>query len=339
MALTCGELARKLLRKRYKNTGSKMDFRRVMAALLLLAACGGNPFVTDDGGDDDGGDGGAPSATVPEEIAVNLRSITYDPANGGSLRVNVDGLLASPREVAFVRDASLDVKGYRAFTYQETGLQRTFLALVRDNPRGNLQAAVVADGGQFNRHFGGGTFSRLDVFTRPTIGNGPEEGQFSYAGTYAGVFLPGTATHPSLPAGLQPYSTLRVQGDALINANFANDLVNGGVENRWVLDAAGDRIDMNDDGVLNREDQLAAITLPSTDIDADGRFAGTVEFTGEPGSNIGNFGGLFGGSGATDVAGAIVINPIAGEDGIWEYGLFNLPRCGTAGDSPLCDPR
>ena len=49
--------------------------------------------------------------------------------------------------------------------------------------------------------------------------------------------------------------------------------------------------------------------------------------------------GLFGGRGATDVGGTLVINPIAGQNGIWEYGAFTLPRCDTAGASPLCNPR
>lgn len=308
-----------------------------LVSLMLVAACSGNPIGTGGGGG--GGGGGGSSATVPAEIAVNLRSIVYNPRGSGTLKVDMDGLTASPQTATFVRNKALDVNGYRAFTYQETGLQRTHLALVSDNFRKTLRAGVVSDGGQFNRHFGGGTFARIAAYSAPPVRAGVETGEFSYAGSYAGVFVSGNASNPSLPSGLTPYKPLRVQGTALINANFANDLVNGGVSNRWLLDDAGNRVDMNDDNKITVDDQLAQITFPSTEIDKDGKFLGDVEFFGEPGTVIGKVGGLFGGRGATDIAGAIVINPIEGETGIWEYGVFNLPRCDLAGASPLCDPR
>lgn len=305
-----------------------MNFRLSLAALLLLAACGGNPWQETDGGGDGDGDGGGNSSTaVPAAVKVNLRSMSYSPADGGSLRVNLQGLQSSPEQVAFTRDAARDVAGYRAFTYQETGLQRKYLALVRDNARGNLRVMAVADGGQFNRHFGGTTFARIDAFTRPNVTSGTEEGQFSYAGTYAGVFVPGEPASTTLPPSLQPNQPATVRGDALINANFANDQVNGGVTNRWVIDSSG-----------NRVLRLESIAFPATEINAGGRFVGDVEFAGED-KAIGTVAGLFGGRGATDIAGTLVINPIEGEDGIWEYGVFTLPRCDTAGASPLCNPR
>ncbi len=306
-----------------------MKFRLSLAALLLLAACGGNPWQDTDGGGGDGdGDGDSDTATsVPDEVKVNLRSINYDPSGNGTLRVNLQGLQSSSAQVAFKRDASRDVGGYRAFTYQETGLQRKYLALVRDNARGNLRVMAVADGGQFNRHFGGTTFARIDTFTRPNINSGTENGQFSYAGSYAGIFVPGEPANTNLPSSLRPNQPASVSGNALINANFANDLVNGGVTNRWVVDSNG-----------NRVLQLENIAFPSTKINAGGRFVGDVEFAGKDGA-IGTVAGLFGGRGATDIAGTLVINPIEGEDGIWEYGVFTLPRCDTAGASPLCNPR
>lgn len=321
--------------------GSIMDFRLTLAAMMLLAACGGSPWVEDDGSGNGGGDGGGSdtSTAVPDAVKVNLRSIAYNPANGGTLQVNLQGLQSSPQAVKFKRDSSLDIQGYRAFTYQETGIQRKHLALVRENPRGNLRVAAIADGGQFNRHFGGTTFARIDAYTRPNLSNGAEKGQFSYAGTYAGVFVTGDPANNTLPDDLRPYEALRVRGDALINANFANDLVNGGVDNRWLLDSRGRRIDLNNDGTLNSEDQLRAIAFPSTDINKNGRFVGDVEFSGAPDNAIGTVAGLFGGRGATDVGGTLVINPIAGQNGIWEYGAFTLPRCDTAGASPLCNPR
>lgn len=303
-----------------------MNFRLSLAALLLLAACGGSPWVATDDDDDDGTTDS--TTAVPAAVKVNLRSMTYNPDNGGTLKVNLKGLQSSPAQVTFTRDSTRDVGGYRAFTYQETGLQRKYLALVRDNARGNLRVMAVADGGQFNRHFGGTTFARIDAFTRPNVSSGTEEGQFSYAGTYAGVFVPGEPANTTLPTSLQPNQPATVTGSALINANFANDQVNGGVTNRWVLDSSG-----------NRVLRLENIAFPATEINAGGRFVGDVEFSGEPDASIGTVAGLFGGRGATDIAGTLVINPISGEDNIWEYGVFTLPRCDTAGASPLCNPR
>ena len=135
----------------------------------------------------------------------------------------------------------------------------------------------------------------------------------------------------------------RVQGDALINASFVNSQVDGGVANRWLLDASGNRIDLNADGVVNDQDRLVDITFPRMDITANGQFLGDVEVSTAPdvpdsATAIGTVNGVFGGVGATDVAGAIVINPIPSNRGIWEHGVFNLPRCGLAGESPLCNP-
>lgn len=319
-----------------------MNFKVTLAALLLLAACGGNPFPGDVDEDTDGD--GVPdtvSEAVPEEVAVNLRAITYKPGNGGSLSVNMDGLVGSPLNVTFQRNEALDISGYRAFSYQETGTQRTHLALVRDNARGNLRALATADGGQFNRHFGGTYFARLDAFTRPAVGTGKEAGQFSYAGSYAGVFVSdGESTTPGLPGALAPTGNLRVRGDALINANFANDNVNGGVANRWLLDASGNRVDLNGDGRISAADKLADITFPETEINEVGGFLGDVEFSGAPGQAIGSVAGLFGGRAASDIAATLVINPIQGEQYIWEYGVMNIPRCGTTGaTSPICSER
>jgi len=311
-----------------------------LVSLMLLAACSGNPIGTGNGGTGGGGTGGgAGSAAVPEQIAKNLRSIAYNPAGQGSLSVNMSSEQSSPSTVKFVRDATRDITGYRAFTYQETGLTRKHLAFVAINPRGNLRAAAVGDGGQFNIQHGGGTYSRIGTYSRPSISNAPEKGQFSYAGTYAGVFVSSPGTHPSLPSGLQPGTPLSVRGDALITGNFANNLIEGGVDNRYVLKTGGAPIDFNRDGSITEADQLEALAFRETAIDADGRFLGDVEFDGKPGTAIGNYGGLFGGGGASDVAGAIVINPIPGENGIWEYGVFNLPRCDLAGASALCIPR
>ena len=301
--------------------------KTALCALTLLAGCSGNPIDYGSGG---GGGGGTDDPETPAVVAGDLRAITFNPSGAGTLTVDMNGLVASGQTADFVRRTNLDIAGYRAFTYQETGLQRTHLALVSVNARGTLEAGVVADGGQFNRRFGGGNFSRIDSFSRPTVREGVETGQFSYAGTYAGVFVAAgdSITSPQLPPGLAPGVPLRVRGTALINANFANDLVNGGVENRVILSDTGTV-------VLN----LDAITFPSMEIDDSGGFLGPVEFDGEPYQSIGDVAGEFGGTGASDVAGVLIINPIPGNDSLWEYGVFNLPRCDLAGASPICSPR
>lgn len=287
-------------------------------ALVLLAACGGNPIGAGNGGG--GGDGGGPDPVtdVPVEVAANLKAISYDPV-GDTLTISLDNPGASPLNAQFTRTPGLDVNGYDAYVYQETGLLRSHLALVKENARGNLQAAAVSDGGQFNYRFGGGSFVRIDTYTQPTTG------VFSYTGSYAGVFVPGNSASPALPDSFEPITPYRVAGDILVNGSFTTNIVEGGVTGRQVLDDNGN-------AVLD----LTDIVLKNTTIDSDGRFLGDVEFTGEPGTSIGNYAGAFGGAGATDVAGALLINPISGESGIWEFGVWNLPACGTAGEGPLC---
>lgn len=311
--------------------------RTSLMALLLLAACDGNPFSPVPGG----GGGGTPGLAVPAEVSRDLRSITYSPNKGGQLSVDLNGLVASGGSATFVRDASLDVGNYQAFKYQETGLQRSYLAYVAKNKRGDLLVTAVSDGGQFNAHYGGATFARISVYQAPTVRDGVETGQFSYAGDYAGVLTVGDATSATLAPGLTPNGAYHVEGDTLINANFANSLVNGGVDNRFVLDNAGNRVDVNADGNVDSNDMLPAIALLPSAINSSGAFTGDVQIFGPPdtpGSKIGTYAGLFGGIGATDVAGVLVFNPLTGASPE-EFGVFNLPRCDTAGASPLCVPR
>ena len=316
-----------------------MAFRPPVLAFLLVAACsGGNPFGTTVAG---GGGSGTDELAVPAAVAEDLRAISYSSAGSGTLAVDLNGLVASGTVAPFVRNASFDVNGYQAFTYQETGLQRSYVAFVATNARNTLLAAAVTDGGQFNRHFGGTTFARVSFYQKPVVTPGVETGQFSYAGGYAGVMTVGTSADPNLPPGLAPVGIYRTEGDTLINANFANSLVNGGIDNRWALDNAGNKVDLTGDGVIDDKDMLPALALVSSPINGSGAFTGNVELFGPPDapqSAVGTYAGLFGGIGATDVAGVIVIKPFA-TNSPKEYGVFNLPRCDLAGASPLCVPR
>lgn len=277
----------------------------VAAALLALAACDGNPFVEDGGGG--GGGGGRPvPPEVPAVLKQNLDAAVYDPATQ-TLRIRLASLDASPLTATYTRTPALDVAGYEAYVVQETTLQRKFVALFKASERGTVQAGVVADGGQFNRYFGGGTYSRMDLFTMP------DSGLASYVGSYAGVI---TLNNPDDPA-----APMRTEGTIVINADFTDMSVNGGVIDRSIVETG---------------EELASLALVVTDITANGDFQGNVEFLGDPNRTIGTYGGLFGGVGASDLAGVLVIRPIADEDQIFEHGVFVLPKCGTPGDSALC---
>lgn len=327
-------------------------YRTALAAVLLVAACGGNPFVEPvdpvdpvdpgTGGGATGNDGG----TIDEKVAKDLNSVSYD----GSLSVDLTGLISSAKETPFVRAATLDIVSagagqpdYRAFIYQETAVQRSYLAFVATNQRGNLVATSVADGGQFNEHNAGGNYYRTGSYTKPIITAGIENGLFAYMGSYAGIFVPGPTTDFVRPPGLRPGSPLRVTGTMQVNASFQDDMIEGGVVDRAIWDDAGNQITqlVLTSGTidLTDPDNLPDIVLRENVIDADGRFLGDVEYLGSPNNPVGNYGGLFGGLQGSDVAGVLWLHPIPGQNGIWEYGTFNLPRCDMAGASPLCSPR
>jgi hypothetical protein len=243
---------------------------------------------------------------VPAVLAQDLQEAVYDPATQ-TLRIRLASLDASPLTATYTRAPGLDVAGYEAYVVQETTLQRKFVALFKSSERGTVQAGVVADGGQFNRYFGGGTYSRLDLFTMP------ESGLASYVGSYGGLI---TLNNPDDPA-----APMRTTGTIFVNADFTDMAVNGGIYDRSIVETG---------------DALAALALVVTDIDDDGTFRGDIQFAGDPRKTIGSYGGLFGGTEASDLAGVLVVRPIEGEDFIVEHGAFVLPKCGTTGDSPLC---
>lgn len=291
---------------------------RVFPALLtaaILSGCGGagSDIIADGfggagsggtGGGGTGTGGGTPGTTaegIPAVLAKNVEKIAYD-STAQTLKVTLSGLDASPSEASYNRNAALDVAGYLAYDIQETSAQRRFVALVKQADRGTVMASAVADGGQFNRYFGGGYYSRIDAFSVPT------SGLATYIGSYAGVI--------TLDGGNGAPQT--TSGDVILNADFTNSLVNGGISNRT---ASGGTV-------------LDDIAMVSTDIDATGEFLGNVEFTDL--TQIGSYGGIFGGTDASDVAGVLVINPISGEDAVWEHGAFVLPRCGTTGAAASC---
>lgn len=288
---------------------------RIFPALLtaaVLSGCGGaaSNIIADGFGGTGAGtatDGGTTTDDtktaegIPAVLAQNVEKITYD-ANAQTLTVKLSGLDSNSSEATYNRNAALDVNGYLAYDIQETSAQRRFVALVKQSARGTVMASVVSDTGQFNRYFGGGYYSRVDAYSIPA------SGLATYIGSYAGVM------NQSDGAG----APLRTQGSVTLNADFTDSLVNGAVTGRST--SAGTALD--------------DIVLTAATIDANGEFLGDVEFTDLTG--IGKYGGLFGGTDASDVAGVLVINPIAGEETLWEHGAFVLPRCGTSGDAATC---
>lgn len=287
-----------------------------LLALVLLAACGGNPLepapptppapppvppVTDIGEEVEE----PVSVEVPAIIAQHVRGAAYNAANQ-QLTINLGSLDGTPIAAEYNRDVPLDLSGYEAYTLQDANTQRKFLALVKTSASGAVTATAVADGGQFGTYFGGGTYYRADTFTLPT------SGLASYTGSYVGVLNRGAIVPGGLGGGLDSRQSDRVTGRILINADFneTNLEVNGGVDNRSVVES----------GFVLENIQL----WPAT-INEDGGFAGQVYNTG--GNSIGNFGGLFAGPQASDVAGVLVLRPIQGDAATIEHGVFVLPRC------------
>lgn len=308
------------------------------AALALLTACGdGQPFEFGDSG----GGGGTPTppatgTTVPAELALNLFAVTYNPdgaSGAGSLVVDLRSLDASAFNATYVRDPSRDIDGYRAFEYREdgNGNGRKFLAFVAESESGNVTAAAVADGGQFNRYYGGGFYSRSGIYSEPAGTAQPNSGVVRYSGSYAGEITVDTSGNVDYtpnapqPGGEYPYQSSAVRGDTLIIADFTNDTVNGAITNREIVSEDGTT-------VLPSAYDLSDIALIRTEITTDGTFLGTVDPSGNTTTPnpIGFYGGIFAGVGATDVAGVILINPYPSNASIWEHGIFVIQTCTDA---------
>lgn len=309
-------------------------FPAALALTVLLAGCGGNPFGATDGDGD--GTGGTGTNTIPANLKVNVGGASYSDRGTAStaddtLSLMIAGLDSTPTTVQYVRDQTLDVPGYVAFKMQEDALDRMFIALAAESQDGSVRAVTAADGGQFQRYYGGGYYERTGAFDKPAIGTGPGAGQVSYAGAYAGVAnggAPNTHTLPVPPGtdpSLVPDQPGRITGDIFLNANFADGemLVNGSIYNRVIADtgyALGD-----------------VILLPAS-IAEDGTFAGNVEGP-QPnvGTVTGGYGGIFGGTDAASVAGLVHLT--AFDDAFeneQEHGVFVLTQCGLPGDDPIC---
>ncbi|MDQ2089251.1 thymidylate synthase [Marimonas arenosa] len=306
---------------------------RILRQALILSAVGGfliacdstNPFTTNGGTGGTGGTGGGTTPTgdtIPASVAGNVTAVSYSP---GSATITVEGINLDevPFAAVYRRNPALDVPGYQAYTAQDDALDRHVTAFVMQSGNsGAVRGAVVVSGGQFNRYFGGVYYER-DNYS-------PATGQVSYAGRYAGLTnVPGDGgdlipVPPGIDPSLVPVDAAEVTGRIFLNANFADNSVNGGIYNRVLTDYAV---------------ALPDLALIATDIADDGSFSGTVEYSGVVGETIGEYAGIFGGPDAESVAGGVRLNEWDGKgnplgfENEEEYGVFVLDQCGTAGAS------
>jgi len=328
----------------------------VVLALLLAAGCSGsNPFEDDtpDGGqsptpptiedDPDTPEDESTSGFVntggigalPGQLAFNLLDVTLA-ADGNSITVTGAPLDTTPIPGVFARDSRLDTSGYTAYSVQEDPLDRFFIALIRQSADGSVEGGVVLDGGQFNRFLGGTYYRRLDDYS-PHVPDQPTNGLVSYTAEYVGLSnidapRPGEImpVDPGTQPGVIPAQSALVTGTVFINADFADNTVNGAIVDRIMPQLVDP-----DSGLPGFA--LEDVVLILTDIEDDGTFGGVSEGP-VPNSTIGTYGGVFGGIGATAVAGSIRIENY---EGLFvnevEYGTFVASQCDDTGSGALCD--
>ena len=130
-------------------------------------------------------------------------------------------------------------------------------------------------------------------------------------------------TLPDLPS-----ESFRIDGLIFFNANFADNTINGEIYRRNLINPAD----------LSVQSTQPNIELIVTEIDANGEFLGNAEIEGAVGTDVGDYGGIFGGTSARSVAGVVVLEDfnenIEDEE---EIGVFVLTQCGQPNDAALCD--
>lgn len=301
-----------------------------------LAACGGTPpfggTVTDTGGDPDNG-----VAPIPEELADRVESFTYDPDNQ---TLSVEGVPGDdgPYTGVYRRRAALDQAGYEAYTAQDGSLDRHSTAFVRDI--NGTRAAVIVTGVQFEQVYGGLAYGNAGDFVAPEPpASEGESGLVTYAGSYVGL-LNGAGSNEDLHptnGGDQGQEVsaqaAETRGSVLLTADFSDAEVAGIIYDREAVDYSESQPGVTPNAVDPL--QLEDIALESSVIESDGTFFGSATVND---GNVGNFGGIFGGDGATEVAGGInVSNHINAFQNEIEWGVFVLSQCGTPGEDPMCN--
>lgn len=293
-----------------------------LAAALTLGACGGDAvFNVDDGS----GGGGVtpPDPSIPGGIAGNVTSVSYNAA-AQTLTVVGVALDDTPFQAVYTRKPGLDATapGYEVYTAQDGSLGRHFTAFVQQ--RDGAFAAVVGSGPQFNTVLKGATYGRTGTYSAPTTA-GPG-GLVNYAGNYVGVLNAAgsgedlLAVTPGTDPSILPTQVAEVTGLVFIRADFADNSVDGIIYDRQV-EGAGPFVD--------------DLSLVGATINADGTFSGNAMLPNL--TNVGQYGGIFGGTNATAVAGGVFvedhIDTFSNES---EHGVFVLAQCGTPAASPVC---
>lgn len=287
-----------------------------LAAMAALSACsGGNPFVEETNVD--------PNAGIPEALTNNLQGITYDPV-AQTLVVRGIALDNTPIDAVYTRKPALDRAGYEAYTVQDSSLDRHTTVYVRDID--GTRATVAVGGVQFETYFSGTVYARNGAYDPPatTAGNG----LVSYAGGYVGMLNgPGVENDllpvtPGTPDDVRPRQSAVVTGNTFVNADFAQNVVNGTVYDRVAALRSGNLT-------------LNTIALEPSAIDPT-----TGAFTGNVTQNLdvkGTYGGIFGGTDASVVAGSLFFEDhIDGVENEEEYGMFVLSACNTPNAAPIC---
>lgn len=310
----------------------------ICVAGAVLAGCSGNPFtpiLSPDApvvGDQPATPVPNPSATIPASLAGNLEAATYD-ADTDTLILRLTSLDQGVLDATYVRTPALDRPGYQAYTFQDDPLDRHFTAMVArsGDTTNSVQAGVVADGGQFNTFFSGGFYERTDpTFAKPT------SGLVSYAGGYVGqtnVNGPGDQllpVDPGIDSAVRPAQSAQVFGTIFLNVDFTDNTINGAIFDRTLA--------------LTTPQDLPDIALRVGNIAPDGTFYGeTVQYRGDTTRDVGDYGGIFGGSNASAVGGVVALTEFDGPsndlgfEAERETGVFVLSQCGQPGeDATLC---
>jgi hypothetical protein len=334
-----------------------------LSLILALGACSGNPLAT--GATPELPDPGTMTpdspVVVPDALKFNLQSARLVPGVGGNadtLLIAISALDTTPIDATWQRRPNLDVDGFAAFAVQEDSLDRLFIGLTGTSADGSTTAYLAGDGGQFNKYFSGTLYARDGGYTPPDASqSGPAKGLVSYSGKYVGLLNGGGIRSETLiiprPASSsqRPSQASRVEGDVFVNADFANNSINGDVTNRVALD-----LNITDDptsanynagtGVALEDVVLVAGDQAGGDILANGTFTGITERPGaiDPKKEAtGTYGGVIGGVNGSSIAGGLhlqdnkVINS-AGDAivGAIERGIFVLDQCGLTTSGGAC---
>jgi len=300
------------------------------AVMALVAACADETADTGETVDLGGGGNTDPTAgpvvTASTAGVGDIGGITYD---GNDLTVTIT--LDADTETATYVDGGT-VGTYDRFTQQDDPLDRAYTAFAKTSTDGSVTAAVVSDGGQFNRFFGGARVVQNN-YTAPTTG------LVSYGGDYVGLLNFGAVVggDPNAPPSAQPQGASEVTGLVFLNADFnAAGKVNGVIYDRTTTSA--------------EFPTLEDVVLLPADISATGTFSGGTEFNDNDLTPNGTYAGVLGGTNGATIGGVVnltggFLTPILpngdlGEDpgngAENEYGIFVLDICPGGGTPATC---